>query len=121
MFLAYHPVIKDSPTTPLRIVFNASSRPAGGKSLNDCMHVGPSLTQKLHDTLLKFRENPVVVISDISKAFHRILIDEDHRKYTKFVWVTMGRAELACYQFKVVIFGVCSSPYTSRSLTYTPF
>ena len=105
--------------TPLRIVFNASSCPAGGKSLNDCMHVGPSLTQKLHNTLLKSKENPVVVISNISKAFPRILVDEDHSKYTEFVWVTMGRAELACYQSKVVIFGVCSNPYILQEVLHT--
>ena len=97
-YLPHHPVIKESATTPLRIVFNASSKPAGGKSLNDCMYVGPSLTQKLHDALLKFRKDPIAVVSDISKAFHRILIDEEHRKFTKFLWVEMYRDKLITYR-----------------------
>ena len=66
----------------------------------------------MHDTLLKFHTNPVAVIADISKAFHRILLHPDHRKYTKFPWI--GNTEctrLLCYQFKVVIFGACCSPY----------
>ena len=109
MFLPHHAVLKESATTPLRIVFNASSKPADGRSLNDCMYVGPSLTQKLHDALLTFRENPVAVISDISKAFHRILIHEEHRKFTKFLWVTENRDTLTSYQFKVVIFGATST------------
>ena len=68
-YLPHHPVLKESVTTPLRIVSNASSKPTGGKSLNDCMYIGPSLTQKLHDALVRFRQDPVAVISDISKAF----------------------------------------------------
>ena len=54
-FLPHHAVFKESATTPLRIVFNASSRPAGGRSLNDCTLTGPTLTQKLHVALVKFR------------------------------------------------------------------
>ena len=51
-FLPHHPVYRESATTPLRIVYNASSYPkGGGKSLNDCLYAGPSLTTKLHDLL----------------------------------------------------------------------
>ena len=35
-YMPYHAVFKKSATTPLRIVFNASSRPNEGRSLNDC-------------------------------------------------------------------------------------
>ena len=110
-FLPHHPVIKDSVTTPLRIVFNASSKPVGGKSLNDCMHSGPSLTQKLLDNLLIFRSKPYAVVADISKAFHRIYIHPEDRKFTKFLWIARDRAILTCYQFQRVIFGLNSSPY----------
>ena len=118
-YLPHHPVFKESKTTPLRIVFNASCKTAGGKSLNDCMYVGPSLTQKLHDALVQFRQNPVAVVSDISKAFHRILIEPEHRKYVKFVWGSLDRYSIATYQFKVVIFGACSSPYILQQVLET--
>ena len=39
-----------------------------------------SLTTKLHDLLLTFRSNSFAVISDISKAFHRVIIHPEHRK-----------------------------------------
>ena len=118
-FLPHHPVFKESATTPLRVVFNASSRPAsGGRSLNDCLYTGPSLTLRLHDTLLRFRQNPFVVISDISKAFHRILIHPEHRRYTKFLYVDTERRRL-CLQFKVVIFGASSSPYLLQQVLDT--
>ena len=35
-YMPHHAVFKKSATTPLRIVFNASSRSNEGKSLNDC-------------------------------------------------------------------------------------
>ena len=47
-YMPHHAMFKKSATTPLRIVFNASSRPNEGKSLNDCLMTGPSLTAKLH-------------------------------------------------------------------------
>ena len=36
-YLPHHPVFKNSLTTPLRIVFNASSKTPGNKSLKDCL------------------------------------------------------------------------------------
>ena len=51
-YIPHHAVFKKSATTPLRIVFNASSKPDKGKSLNDCLMTGPSLTAKLHKILI---------------------------------------------------------------------
>ena len=53
-YLPHQPVYKKSATAPLRIVFNASSKPAGGKPLNNCLLTSPTLTAKLHDILLSF-------------------------------------------------------------------
>ena len=51
-YMPHHATFKKSATTPLRIVFNASSRPNEGRSLNDCLMTGPSLTAKLHEILV---------------------------------------------------------------------
>ena len=75
-YIPHHPVYKKSATTPIRIVFNASRKPTGGKSLNDCLLTGPTLTAKLHDILITFREGKHAATADISKAFHRVIIDE---------------------------------------------
>ena len=46
-YMPHHPVYKKSATTPIIIVFNVSSKPTGGKSLNDCLLASPTLTAKL--------------------------------------------------------------------------
>ena len=111
-FLPHHPVFKESTTTPLHIVFNASSYPkGGGKSLNDCLYTSPSLTTKLHNLLLTSRSNSFAVISDISKAFHCVIVHPEHYKWTKFLWVNSEREAQLIYQFNVLIFRSRSSPF----------
>ena len=75
-YMPHHPVFKKSATTPMRIVFNASSKPTDGTSLNDCLLTGLSLTAKLHEILLTFRQGQYAITVGISKAFHRILVNE---------------------------------------------
>ena len=84
-YMPHHAVFKKSATTSLRIVFNASSRPNESKSLNDCLMTFPSLTVKLHKILIQFRQGTYAVTADISKAFHRIIVDEEDRKFLKFL------------------------------------
>ena len=96
--MPHHTVFKKSSTTLLRIVFNASSKPNEGKSLNDCLLTGPSLTAKLHEILLQFRQGMYAVTADISKAFHRIIIDEEDRKFLKFLWINLNSQELVTFQ-----------------------
>ena len=93
-YMPHHAVFKKSATTPLRIVFNASSKPSNGKSLNDCLMTGPSLTAKLHEILLLFRQGKYAVTADISKAFHRIIVHEADRKFIKFLWINLNSQEL---------------------------
>ena len=64
---------KEAATTKLRVVFDASSKDSEkGTSLNDCLHVGQSLTPLLYDILLRLRENRIGIVSDIEKAFLNI-------------------------------------------------
>ena len=73
--------------------------------------MGPSLTMKLHEILVQFHQGTYAVTADISKVFHRIIVDEDHRKFLKFLWMNLESQELLTYQFKVVPFGATYSPY----------
>ena len=86
-YLPHHPAYKKSATTPIRIVFNASSKPMRGKSLDNCLLTGPTLIAKLHDILLSFREGKYAVTADIFKAFHHVQVNERDRDYLKFLWM----------------------------------
>ena len=118
-YMPHHAVFKKSATTPLRIVFNASSKPNDGKSLNDCLLTGPSLTAKLHEILVQFRKGIYAVTADKSKAFHRIIVSPDDRKFLKFLWQNLETEELITYQFRVVLFGATCSPYLLQETLYT--
>ena len=54
-------------TAKVRVVYDASSKVSKvfGPSLNDCLHVGPSLHPLLLDILLRFRVHEVAVTADI--------------------------------------------------------
>ena len=118
-YMPHLAVFKKSATTPLRIVFNASSRPNEGRSLNDCLMTSPSLTAKLHKILVQFRQGKYAVTADISKAFHRIIADKEHRKFLKFLWINLESQELLTFQFKVVRFGETCSPYLLQETLQT--
>ena len=118
-YMPHHAVFKKSATTPLLIVFNASSKPNEGRSLNDCLLTGPSLTAKLHEILVQFRQGTYAVTADISKAFHRIIVQPEHRKFLKFLWQNFETNELLTYQFKVVLFGATCSPYLLQETLHT--
>ena len=70
-YLPHQAVVrKEATTTKVRIVYDASSKATKtGTSLNDCLHVGPSLNPLLFDILLRFRENRVVLVGDIMRSF----------------------------------------------------
>ena len=105
----------EAETTKVRLVFDASCKDRkAGTSLNDCLHVGPSLTPFLFDILLRFRENRVALVGDIEKAFLNIEINPADRDCLRFLWVkdiTAKEPEIIVYRYRTVVFGVRSSPF----------
>ena len=82
-------VRKDAVTTELCIVYDASAKGNNGKgvSLNDCLHVGPSLNPLLFGILVRFRQKRIVLIADIEKAFLNIEVDKVDRDCLRFLWL----------------------------------
>ncbi|XP_046861952.1 uncharacterized protein LOC124455325 [Xenia sp. Carnegie-2017] len=73
-------VRKDAKTTKVRVVYDASAKVLKSSvSLNDCLHIGPSLNPLLFDILLRFREQRIALIADIEKAFLNIEVHERDR------------------------------------------
>ena len=115
-YIPHHPVIRsDAETTKLRIVYDASAKDRKyNNSLNDCLHIGPSLLPLLFDILLRFRLYPVVILGDIQKAFLQIQVDKKDRDCLRFLWYENVKEEhpvMRELRFTRVIFGSGPSPF----------
>ena len=121
-YLPHRGVVRlDRDTTKVRVVYDASSK-VFGPSLNDCLHVGPSLNPLLLDILLRFRVHEVAVTADIEKAFLNIEIVSEHRDFLRFLWVddvNKESPEITLLRFTRVVFGVNAAPSFSMLLSDT--
>ncbi len=108
-------VREEAATTNVRVVYDASAKSSKRmKSLNDCLHTGPSLNPLLYSVLLRFRIHRLVLIADIKQAFLQIGIDPADRDALRFMWVKNVDDEdhqIEEYRFTRVIFGAGPSPY----------
>ncbi len=113
-YLPHHAVVRrDKETTKVRVVYDASAR-ADGPSLNDCLHVGPKLNQKILNILLRFRVHRIAVIADIERAFLMVSMTKKDRDVLRFLWfkdACTDQQDLIELRFTRVVFGVSSSPF----------
>ena len=85
-YIAHHAVLKpESKSTPCRIVFDSKAQYMG-LSLNECLAKGPSLLNLLLGVILRFRQERVAFIGDISKMYHSIDIPLRDQMMHLFVW-----------------------------------
>ena len=100
---------EDAETTKLRVVYDASCKNRKtGISLNNCLHVGPSLTPMIFDVLLRFLANQVALVGDIEKAFLNIEIHPEDRDCLRFLWlkgIHSSDPEVIILRFQRVVFG----------------
>lgn len=118
-YLPHHSVIKESSTTTkMRVVFDASAKSTSGKSLNDILHVGPSIQQDLASIMLRWRKHKIIISADIEKMFRQIIIDHKDTQYQRIIWRESPLESLKCYELKTVTFGMASASYLAiRSLS----
>ena len=87
-YLANHAVVhSDKDTTKLCIVYDASAKPEGKASLNDCLLIGQKFNQKILYILLRFRSHQIGLTADIEKAFLMISMEDRDRDVFCFLWV----------------------------------
>ncbi|KAJ6646618.1 hypothetical protein Bhyg_01831 [Pseudolycoriella hygida] len=110
-YMPHHAVIRESSTTSLRVVFNASQKSSTGVSLNDLLHTGPKLNSNLFDILIRFRKHLVCYVSDVEKMYRRILVNKKDRDYQRIVWRTDPKLPLKTYRMRVVTDGTSSAPF----------
>jgi len=86
-FIPWRTVHKEgSLSTPVRIVFDASSRTPGGSSLNDALAKGENRISSLYNILLRFRCKAAAFCCDIRLAYNQIELETEHFRYLKFLW-----------------------------------
>ncbi|XP_064080752.1 uncharacterized protein LOC135197669 [Macrobrachium nipponense] len=62
--------------------------------------------------LLEILSEQYAVVADISKAFLRIGINENHRDFTRFLWFAdRDFKHVKTFRFKVLLFGATCSPF----------
>lgn len=111
-YIPHHCIIKrESSTTPLRVVFDASSHAPGMPSLNDVLHTGPKLQRDLVTILLNFRIYRFVFTADIKQMYRQILLTPAHRKFQRILWRFSPSQSILDYQLNTVTYGVVSAPY----------
>ena len=114
-YLPHHYVEKDSPTTPICIVFDCSCRQGSNyPCLNDCLMIGFSCSNDLCAILVRFRLHRFGISTNIEKAFLHIRLHSEDRDFTRFFWLTDPTdpsSKFCVYRFKVVPFGTTSSPF----------
>ena len=85
-YIAHHAVLKpSSTTTPCRIVFNSSAN-YKGHVLNDYYMKGPDMLNNMLGVLIRFREERIAMLGDISKMYHSIKIPFKDQMTHRFLW-----------------------------------
>lgn len=120
-YIPHRPLQKDSTTTPIRIVYDCSSRKSPNlPSLNDCLESTPPALNDLSSILMRFRIHSYAATTDTEKAILHIGLDEKDRDVTRFLWpsdISSPDSPLSTYRFKSVLFGsTCSSIILSATL-----
>lgn len=93
-----------------RIVFNCSFS-FRNTSLNEHLVPGPTLGSSLLGVLLRFRQYPIAVSSDIKGMFHQVRLLPGDQPFLRFLWRDMNRSTKPyVYEWQVLPFGTTCSP-----------
>lgn len=112
-YVPHHAVFKPN---KIRLVFDASARRINSPSLNELLHKGENLLPLLTSVLLRFRLPKYFIIADISKAFNNLVLTEDQRDITRFLWLKdsnypFNYKNMLIFRFVRLPFGYASSPW----------
>lgn len=104
--------------TKVHIMYNAS---ATGKcnqpSLNDCLHPGPSLQNRLLDILIKLRIHPVLLTGNLQKTVLQIRIKEEDQDSLPFHWRPLNSSNNFVFYFTRDLFGLTCFPFLLNGVT----
>ena len=79
-------VNENSVTTPVRVVYDASSISRSGHSLNDLIAGGINSMNPMLEINIRFRCNPIAVHTDVTKMYNVIKLKPEHWTYQRYKW-----------------------------------
>ena len=103
-YIVHHAVLKESKSTPCRVVTNSSFN-NGGHSLNSCLPKGPNSLNDMLAITLRFRCHPLVFMFDLSKAYNTMRTGIVERHLRRFIWRPSETDEWMDYAIDRVHFG----------------
>lgn len=107
IFAVYHP----KKPNQIRGVFDSSAKHCG-VSLNDVLLSGPDLLNSLLGVLMRFRREPIAIMTDVRQMFYCFRVKDEHKDYLRFLWYHRNdpNGELVDYRMRVHVFGNSPSP-----------
>ncbi|XP_011860318.1 PREDICTED: uncharacterized protein LOC105557634 [Vollenhovia emeryi] len=113
-YLPHQPVIrKESMTTKLRVVLDASFSSSLGTSLNDKLMTGPNLQSDILEMLMRFRTHEFVLTADITRMFRQIHVAKEDRHLQQVLWRKDRSQPIKAYTLKTVTFGTACAPFSA--------
>ncbi|XP_055522749.1 uncharacterized protein LOC129716930 [Wyeomyia smithii] len=107
VYLSHHCVLKEtSSTTKCHVVFDASSKTASGKSLNDVLMTGPVLQDSLVNILLRFRTPVIALTEDVRQMYRIVEVAATDCNYQRILWWLNDVGE---YTLNTVTYGTKSA------------
>ena len=103
-YITHHAVLKDSKSTPCRVVTNISFNNCG-HSLNSCLPKGPNSLNDMFAITLRFRCHEIVFMFDLSKAYNTMRTGVVEKHLRRFVWRSSEEEEWQDYAIDRVHFG----------------
>ena len=110
-YLPHHPVLNPKKPDKCRIVFDCAAK-FRGSSLNDHIHQGPDLANRLIGVLLRFREGAIAFMADVEAMFLQVRVKPEDRDALRFLWYQDGRVggPTVMYRMTAHLFGGVWSP-----------
>lgn len=111
-YMPHHGVYRpEKLTTPLRVVFNASSPTSNGLSLNNILLNGGVVQDELFSIILRFRSHKYVFTADIQKMYRQILVHPKHRDFQRILWKKEFNSPVKVYQLQTITYGTTSASF----------
>ncbi|XP_063536045.1 uncharacterized protein LOC134745879 [Cydia strobilella] len=110
-YIPHHGILRESTTTRLRVVFNASAPTSSGVSLNNIQMVGPTVQDDLLSILLRFRQHKYIISGDVEKMYRQIVVHPDDRYLQRILWRDDPSRPLKIFELNTVTYGTASAPF----------